>query len=112
MDGERPRPDPESVDRRSVLKAGFAVAILGVAGGSLASYTTTGRRSSSAGSPSEVATTSATTLPPAADPTSTPDAPAVEITHGPASASGVALTFHGAGDVALATKLLGELEAA
>jgi peptidoglycan/xylan/chitin deacetylase (PgdA/CDA1 family) len=150
MDGERPRPDPGSVDRRSVLKAGFAVAILGVAGGSLASCTTTGRRSSSAGSPSEVATTSATALPQeaatsasgrpvpntpapasspvvteptssaptqsastqAADPTSTPGAPAVEITHGPASASGVALTFHGAGDVALATKLLGELEAA
>jgi len=36
----------------------------------------------------------------------------VEIIHGPASAIGVALTFHGAGDVTLATRLLNELEAA
>jgi peptidoglycan/xylan/chitin deacetylase (PgdA/CDA1 family) len=62
--------------------------------------------SSEAASPTQSASTQA----PAA--TSTPGAPAIEITHGPASASGVALTFHGAGDVALATKLLGELEAA
>ncbi|HZV26888.1 MAG TPA: polysaccharide deacetylase family protein [Acidothermaceae bacterium] len=41
-----------------------------------------------------------------------PGAPAVEIIHGPASATGVALTFHGAGDVTLATRLLSELEAA
>lgn len=38
--------------------------------------------------------------------------PAIEIVHGPASASGVALTFHGAGDPALATRLLAEVEAA
>lgn len=41
-----------------------------------------------------------------------PASPAVEIIHGPASAIGVALTFHGAGDVTLATRLLNELEAA
>jgi peptidoglycan/xylan/chitin deacetylase (PgdA/CDA1 family) len=148
MDGERPRPDPGSFDRRSLLKAGFAVAVLGVAGGGLASCTTSEKRSSQASSSSEVASSTATATPTeaatsaasrslpsapastapvaqatsaapsrsastqAAVPTSTPGAPAVEITHGPASASGVALTFHGAGDVALATKLLSELETA
>ncbi|HTC70035.1 MAG TPA: polysaccharide deacetylase family protein [Acidothermaceae bacterium] len=52
-----------------------------------------------------------TAAPQTAAPAPTPGAPAIEITHGPASAVGVALTFHGAGDVGLATKLLGELEA-
>ena len=42
----------------------------------------------------------------------TPGSPALEIVHGPSSATGVALTFHGAGEVALATKLLSELEGA
>ena len=37
---------------------------------------------------------------------------AVEIVHGPATATGVALTFHGAGDPALANKLLTAVEAA
>jgi peptidoglycan/xylan/chitin deacetylase (PgdA/CDA1 family) len=37
--------------------------------------------------------------------------PAVEIVHGPPAAAGVALTFHGAGDPALADQLLSEVEA-
>ena len=150
MDGEQlPRPDPRGVDRRTLLKAGLAVAVVGVAGGGLASCTTGATPTKRAGVASDIASTSATTSPTeavtspaarpapstpapatspavaastslaptqststqAAVPTSTPGAPAVEITHGPASASGVALTFHGAGDVALATKLLSELEA-
>jgi peptidoglycan/xylan/chitin deacetylase (PgdA/CDA1 family) len=37
--------------------------------------------------------------------------PATEIVHGPASAAGVALTFHGAGDPVLAKELLGRAEA-
>jgi peptidoglycan/xylan/chitin deacetylase (PgdA/CDA1 family) len=149
MDGDQlPRPDPLSVDRRTLLKAGLAVAVAGLAGGGLVSCTTGVRPSNRAGAASDVAPTSATAPPTeaatsaagratpsapasspvrteaasaaptqsastqAAFPTSTPGTPAVEITHGPASASGVALTFHGAGDVALATKLLGELETA
>jgi peptidoglycan/xylan/chitin deacetylase (PgdA/CDA1 family) len=154
MDGEGlPRTDPRSVDRRTVLKAGFAVAIVGVAGGGLASCTPGDRQNTRAGATSDVASaspipvrtkaaTSAGSRPvptapessavapepkssgrtsqeatqptptQGAVPASTPGAPAVEITHGPASASAVALTFHGAGEVALATNLLGELESA
>jgi peptidoglycan/xylan/chitin deacetylase (PgdA/CDA1 family) len=56
---------------------------------------------------------------PTADPTPTPTSAspastgsATEIVHGPATATGVALTFHGAGDPALAAQLLGIVEAA
>jgi peptidoglycan/xylan/chitin deacetylase (PgdA/CDA1 family) len=152
MDGDQlPKPEPRGVDRRTLLKAGLAVAVVGVAGGGLVSCTTDARHG--AGATTELASAS-TTAPPTPAPTSaashstasapasspaaaapatsapgtsaptpsrstqaavpdhTPGSPAVEITHGPPSASGVALTFHGAGEVALATKLLGELEAA
>lgn len=151
MDGEQlPRPDPRSIDRRTVLKAGFAVAVLGVAGGSLTGCTTADRRSNRAATASQVASSpagrvepstpassSAVAEPPSTAPTqftsaassesaspssesaspsavatSTPGAPATEITHGPLVATGVALTFHGAGEVALATRLLVELETA
>jgi peptidoglycan/xylan/chitin deacetylase (PgdA/CDA1 family) len=148
VDDERlQRPDPKSLDRRTVLRAGFAAAIIGASGGGLVSCTrdarsdranatskvgkasasalptTAGTGSAAVQSPSSqpaaspVVTDQASAVPtktPAAQsaaPASTPGAPAIEITHGPASASGVALTFHGAGDVGLATKLLGELEA-
>jgi peptidoglycan/xylan/chitin deacetylase (PgdA/CDA1 family) len=134
------------VDRRTVLKAGLAVAVAGVAGGSLVGCTT-GSHATTAVAADKPAATSAQSPPsttPDAPAASTPDpspaqspahsepssaspsppgsasgsssrvtpgSPALEIVHGPASATGVALTFHGAGDVALATRLLGELEA-
>jgi peptidoglycan/xylan/chitin deacetylase (PgdA/CDA1 family) len=139
---------PMSLDRRTLLKAGFAAALMGASGGSLVSCTDE-TRSNRADTAPKGASTSASAQQTAADtdraaveppfsppavspdvteqasavptetasaqsaaPASTPGSPAIEITHGPASASGVALTFHGAGDVGLATKLLGELEAA
>jgi peptidoglycan/xylan/chitin deacetylase (PgdA/CDA1 family) len=153
MDGEQlPKTEPRSVDRRTVLKAGLAVAVVSATGGGLVSCTTRGRQdhtasstladpssdplsSSAATSAASRAVSSAPALraptpsapassldateaasqsaapSTAAEPASTPGAPAVEIVHGPQSATGVALTFHGAGDVALASKLLGELEA-
>jgi peptidoglycan/xylan/chitin deacetylase (PgdA/CDA1 family) len=159
VDGDQiPRPDLHGVNRRTLLKAGLAVAVAGVAGGGLVSCTTDGKQASPAASELASASTGASSAAPppeasatsrampstpapgtpapgapasspavaepapssptqsastqAAAPDPAPGSPAVEITHGPASASGVALTFHGAGDVALATKLLGELEAA
>ena len=72
-------------------------------------------------------TTPPSTTPPgssqsSAPPSSSPSAPsptvavgngsAVEIVHGPASAKGVALTFHGAGDPALALQMLSAVHAA
>jgi peptidoglycan/xylan/chitin deacetylase (PgdA/CDA1 family) len=148
MDDERLRRSlPPGVDRRTLLKAGFTAAIMGVSGGSLVSCTDE-KRSNRAGTAPKGASTSASARSTTADtdsaavqpsssqpaaspvvteqasavptataatesavPASTPGSPAIEIIHGPASASGVALTFHGAGDVGLATKLLGELEA-
>jgi peptidoglycan/xylan/chitin deacetylase (PgdA/CDA1 family) len=155
MDGDQhPRHDSRSVDRRTLLKAGLAAAVVGVGGGGLVACTTGENKSTAAAAPSQAANSSTTapltsaagspvpsapvpsapvsslpasspvaTVPTsslpasssstqAAVPRSTPGSPAVEITHGPASASGVALTFHGAGDVALATRLLSELETA
>jgi peptidoglycan/xylan/chitin deacetylase (PgdA/CDA1 family) len=142
MERGRARTGAREVDRRTVLKAGFAVAIAGVAGAGLAGCTsgphaTTAVGASSAddagparaqspstpdalasstpaASPveSELATAPAAPPPSAAsssDP-ATPGSPAVEIVHGPPSSTGVALTFHGAGDVALAARLLAELE--
>jgi peptidoglycan/xylan/chitin deacetylase (PgdA/CDA1 family) len=45
------------------------------------------------------------------DPTSTPSGPATEVMHGPRTGTSVALTFHGAGDPALAERILGAAEA-
>ncbi len=170
MDGDQlRRRDPQGIDRRTVLKAGLAVAVVGVAGAGLASCTTGDTQNARAGASSDLASASltapaqggnsvagapapsapassapassaagaaptsalptdaastqpastqpastqpASTQPASTQPAATPGAPAIEITHGPASASRVALTFHGAGEVALATKLLSELEAA
>jgi peptidoglycan/xylan/chitin deacetylase (PgdA/CDA1 family) len=143
MDGESlARQETMRVDRRTVLKAGLAVAVAGVAGGGLVGCTTAPRKTTvgvtsspasarstapaGAPEPSQAATSSAADSPVVTAPTSapptqsastkapdrTPGSPAVEIVHGPASATGVALTFHGAGEVALATQLLAELEAA
>ncbi len=64
--------------------------------------TPTGRPSvSSSGTPTAVATSS-----------TPPGGPAVEVVHGPRSVAAVALTFHGAGDPALAHQVLDEAEKA
>lgn len=70
--------------------------------------------SSTASSPAAPPTTPPASSPaaPPASPAHVPGAPAVEIVHGPPSATGVALTFHGAGDPALANQLLAAVEAA
>ena len=158
MDGDQlPKRDPRGIDRRTVLRAGLAAAVAGIAGGGLVSCTTNDKPDTRAAADSEAASASAVALPtdaatsaaghqarsappssPVAAPSTSqaaapdltssapsesastqaaasdvrPGAPAVEIIHGPASATGVALTFHGAGDVTLATRLLNELEAA
>ena len=153
--------DQESgLDRRTLLKVGLAVAVMGASGGALVSCTGGESRRNGAGvatgaasapvirQPTEAATSavggtptalassadvvdSGSALPASASPASTqsastrststetpaaveptPGSPAVEIVRGPASATGVALTFHGAGDVTLATRLLSELESA
>jgi peptidoglycan/xylan/chitin deacetylase (PgdA/CDA1 family) len=71
---------------------------------------TTGVASASASS--TAASASSTAASSTATATATASGAATEIVHGPASATGVALTFHGAGDPALATQLLGIVEAA
>lgn len=157
MDGdELRRGDPRSIDRRTVLRAGVAAAVAGIAGGSLVSCTASAKRATRATADPNAADASAIAVPTAAATSATgravpsappsrpgaaqlaspstpqlaslapsqsastqaaasevrPGAPAVEITHGPITAHGVALTFHGAGDVTLATRLLAELETA
>jgi peptidoglycan/xylan/chitin deacetylase (PgdA/CDA1 family) len=124
-----------TIERRAVLKA----AVIAMAGaalgeqvaacddhGTTASGTPTGAAATpvpSSGTPAgQTAPAPAAPAPTAPDTSSTagtgtsPSAhaggPAIEIVHGPAAATGVALTFHGAGDPALATHLLGEVEAA
>jgi peptidoglycan/xylan/chitin deacetylase (PgdA/CDA1 family) len=73
---------------------------------------------SAAGLASPTATGATTAAPSSARPpvaTASPSrssaGPATEIVHGPASAAGVALTFHGAGDPVLAKELLSRAEA-
>ena len=147
MEREGARDETAKVARRTILKAGFAVAVAGVAGGGLVGCTTGSHPTTpvaastpddAASSPAQPPTDTPATSTPVASTTSaspaestlasaspsstqsaahpsdvvTPGSPALEIVHGPSSATGVALTFHGAGDVALATKLLNELEAA
>jgi peptidoglycan/xylan/chitin deacetylase (PgdA/CDA1 family) len=163
MDGEQlPKLGPRNVDRRTLLRAGLAVVVVGATGSGLVSCTTGHKRATQASAPPELADPSTSAVPGSGSATSaassaapgtqastpgeseptasveasrpeatgaaptdatqaasteaaasaTPGSPAVEIVHGPKSATGVALTFHGAGDVALATKLLGELETA
>jgi len=53
-----------------------------------------------------------TTATPPRPPRPASGAPAIEVVHGPRDRREVALTFHGAGDPALATSLLGVLERA
>lgn len=70
----------------------------------------TARRTASGG-PTRTPVGTALT-PPTGTPLGRPGGPAVEIGHGPRTTAAVALTFHGAGDPALARALLGEAERA
>jgi len=133
VSGEGVCVDPESLDRRALLKiallAGAALAVDGCtehprrapsAGAtpptSSPPATPSAQRTAAAaapGAPTTPLTPSVTSTPTAADAGSpTPvRGPAIEIVRGPASAPSVALTFHGAGDPALATRLLTAVEA-
>jgi peptidoglycan/xylan/chitin deacetylase (PgdA/CDA1 family) len=127
-----------TIERRTLLKAAAAVAA-GVAGAAVAGcddahHETAPTKqdtptaptspasaavspSANAGPPSAVPTSAAnSTSPTSAAPASQAPAhtrgPATEITHGPTTTARVALTFHGAGDPALAIELLSAVETA
>lgn len=94
----------DGMSRRNLLAAGMGL----VAAGCTSSAVT-----GAEASPADTAATSPrgrTTAPPepSAAPTSAPvpSGPAREVAHGPRSRSEVALTFHGAGDPALAAEIL------
>ena len=97
----------DGISRRNLLAAGMGLVAAGC---------TSGAVSGAEASPSDTALTSPrrrTTAPPepSSAPTSppVPSGPAREVAHGPRSRPEVALTFHGAGDPALATEILGLL---
>ncbi|GAA1108657.1 polysaccharide deacetylase family protein [Kribbella jejuensis] len=96
------------MERRTVLKS----ALLAIGTGAAAGCSTNHQSSAPPPSPSSKAaspTTPAATSPgPVAKPK--PPTEAVEIGHGPRTVQQVALTFHGNGDPALATKLLDLVE--
>lgn len=96
-----------------MLAAGLAAAAAGCSHGHA------GTEAAPAGEPTGPADTptTATGTPPATHPAPTrpashAGAPAVEVIHGPRTRPEVALTFHGAGDPAIALALLGTLERA
>lgn len=95
------RPDAHPLSRRTLLAAGTG--LLAAACSSRASTAAAPERSaphpSATGTPSSRPTVAAT-------PAATPVGPATEIVHGPRTRPEVALTFHGAGDPALATGIL------
>jgi peptidoglycan/xylan/chitin deacetylase (PgdA/CDA1 family) len=99
-----PRSSPT---RRVVLAAGLAGLAVPLSGCSAF----TGSATAVAPTPSEPATTGASTSvttagPPASPPATTTRAAGPDITHGPRTGTGVALTFHGAGDEALLKRML------
>jgi peptidoglycan/xylan/chitin deacetylase (PgdA/CDA1 family) len=126
-----------TMDRRTVLRAALAAAATAAVGESVAGCDTSRpKASASSGAPSGAptgasppATSAASTATPTAtgataaapssagppvataSPSRSNAGPATEIVHGPASAHGVALTFHGAGDPVLAKELLSRAEA-
>jgi peptidoglycan/xylan/chitin deacetylase (PgdA/CDA1 family) len=114
-DGSR-RPGTE-VSRRAVLASMAALALAAcsspsgptVAGSSLQVPTASSDAATS--DPTSAAPTTPTTTP---SPSSSPSAagPATEVTHGPRTVPAVALTFHGAGDPALAERILRSAESA
>lgn len=127
-----------TIERRTLLKAAAAVAA-GVAGAAVAGCDDVHRESAPTQQHPSTPPTSPTSAaisppanagPPSAAPTSAASSasstsgvpasqapahtggPATEITHGPTTTARVALTFHGAGDPALATELLSAVETA
>ncbi|MER6459094.1 polysaccharide deacetylase family protein [Streptomyces sp. NPDC001228] len=94
-------------NRRGVLRAGAGL----IAGGTLA----TGCGTTGTGTPpphlaADLASTTRTSAAPSAPaPRAFPGLP-LQITHGPRASTAVALTFHGQGDPALATRLLATAE--
>jgi hypothetical protein len=94
--------------RRALLRGTAAAAAAAAAAAcspSQSPESAAARSSTGAPSPSDVPSTTV------ASPTATRrPRDAVEVRHGDRASSRVALTFHGAGDVALAEQLLGQLE--
>ena len=96
----------DGISRRSLLAAGMGLVAAGCSSSAV----------SGAEAPADTAATSPrsrTTAPPRPSPALTsppvPSGPAREVAHGPRTRPEVALTFHGAGDPALATEILGLL---
>ncbi|MEU9383377.1 polysaccharide deacetylase family protein [Streptomyces sp. NPDC048279] len=93
-------------NRRGVLRAGAGL----IAGGTLATGCgTTGADAAPPHLAANLASTTPASAAPAAAPRAFPGQP-LQITHGPRASASVALTFHGQGDPALATRLLATAE--
>jgi peptidoglycan/xylan/chitin deacetylase (PgdA/CDA1 family) len=97
---------PPNLTRRGVL---LSAAAAFVAGCGAAAHKAAARATSSA-VPSHPPVTPSTS--PSPTPSLTPTGPASQVMHGPRTVNAVALTFHGAGDPALAQALLTEAESA
>lgn len=96
---------PVGLDRRALLSGGLSVGLLAAAAGCRSSA---GNGRTAAGS-GPAATRSAGARPaPSRPSTQSPPALPAQVLHGPRNSRRVALTFHGAGDPALATALLSE----
>jgi peptidoglycan/xylan/chitin deacetylase (PgdA/CDA1 family) len=119
-----------NLSRRSLIGAGFLVAMAGLAGcgkavqaaltasapsadplatpGASGAATATSGVSASSITPSTTSTADPPSMIAGSAPTVRlpPSGPAVEISHGPRDKAAVALTFHGAGDVGLARQML------
>jgi peptidoglycan/xylan/chitin deacetylase (PgdA/CDA1 family) len=105
------RPDAHAVSRRTLLAAGTGL-LVAACSSRTSTVAAPDRRpphrsrsgTSVPGTPSP--------RPTAGRPSPTPHGPATEVVHGPRTRPEVALTFHGAGDPALATELLRTLDRA
>jgi peptidoglycan/xylan/chitin deacetylase (PgdA/CDA1 family) len=103
--------DPAILGRRSILLLGAAAALSACSpsSGSVAASDTPAASRTPSPSPTRSSTS------PAASPSATTTsagAHAVEVVHGPRTTPAVALTFHGAGDPAIADRVLGSAEKA
>ncbi|MFN8146104.1 MAG: polysaccharide deacetylase family protein [Candidatus Nanopelagicales bacterium] len=102
------------VGRRAVLAAAATGLLAACAAPAVQAPPTGSRSGSTSGSPGTPGSASAPTSgssapsasPPSTSPTRAPGGPAREVAHGPRTGDAVALTFHGAGDPALATAVL------
>ena len=110
---DRPRTGPE-VSRRAVLASMAALALAACSSPSPTAATApaatpSGSSDGATPDPSSAAPTPSAT---SARPSATPAASgaATEVTHGPRTTAAVALTFHGAGDPALAERILSSAE--